>query len=255
MHPHPPGRPQGAFNVATAGWVPCGILLASISCCMRRDEAAMQARLAKSFEAKAVADPARAEDGGGVDRAGGITVVLPPPTTSSGPDGGAGPAAIASAATVRAWDEPAAVTATSRKSEVQLLREERRMAKVGLLVASDGVSYSRSDECSGGSGGSDGVAYLPLPQSSSAVVLDRAPAAPGRGWWGSPPSPQEVELGGTGVVFSGDGGSVAAAWAALPNLPKRPAALSGAASTVAIDPPPPPGSHLLASSHPRPPQQ
>ncbi|GLI68460.1 hypothetical protein VaNZ11_012882, partial [Volvox africanus] len=48
---HALGR-KGAFNVATGGWIPCGVLLASLACCMRRDEDAMQARLAQSSEAQ-----------------------------------------------------------------------------------------------------------------------------------------------------------------------------------------------------------
>eukprot|EP00775_Hariotina_reticulata_P010190 gene10190-10350_t len=41
---------QGAFNVAIAGWVPCGVLLVSLVFTIRRDEAAMQQQLAAKAE-------------------------------------------------------------------------------------------------------------------------------------------------------------------------------------------------------------
>jgi hypothetical protein len=40
----------GAFNLAIAGWAPCGLLLACLMFTMRSDENAMQARLAQSLQ-------------------------------------------------------------------------------------------------------------------------------------------------------------------------------------------------------------
>ncbi len=37
---------QSAFNLAIAGWLPCGALLALVAVSLTKDEAAMQARLA-----------------------------------------------------------------------------------------------------------------------------------------------------------------------------------------------------------------
>ncbi|KAG2447464.1 hypothetical protein HYH02_007785 [Chlamydomonas schloesseri] len=70
---HALGR-TGAFNVATAGWVPCAIMLTSLACCMRKDEAAMQARLAKASEDAAAASAAAQAEAGGAGA--GITVPL-----------------------------------------------------------------------------------------------------------------------------------------------------------------------------------
>lgn len=47
---------QHAFNVAIAGWVPCGLLLLGLVFCMSKDEAAMQARLARRVSNKKLLD-------------------------------------------------------------------------------------------------------------------------------------------------------------------------------------------------------
>lgn len=36
---------MGAFNLSTAGWIPCGLLLGGTAFTLQRDEAAMQKRL------------------------------------------------------------------------------------------------------------------------------------------------------------------------------------------------------------------
>ena len=41
---------QSAFNVAIAGWLPCGALLALVAVSLTKDEAAMQARLAHKVD-------------------------------------------------------------------------------------------------------------------------------------------------------------------------------------------------------------
>lgn len=41
---------QSAFNLAIAGWLPCGALLALVALSLAKDEAAMQARLAKKVD-------------------------------------------------------------------------------------------------------------------------------------------------------------------------------------------------------------
>ena len=41
---------RSAFNLAIAGWLPCGALLAGVAVSLAKDEAAMQARLAKKVE-------------------------------------------------------------------------------------------------------------------------------------------------------------------------------------------------------------
>jgi len=41
---------QGAFNIAIAGWIPCGVLLVSLVFSMRKDEASMQQQLAAKAE-------------------------------------------------------------------------------------------------------------------------------------------------------------------------------------------------------------
>ncbi|EFJ46143.1 hypothetical protein VOLCADRAFT_93591 [Volvox carteri f. nagariensis] len=105
---HVLGR-EGAFNVATGGWIPCSVMLTSLVCCMRRDEAAMQARLAQSSEAQAAAAVATA-GGGGENAAGtGITVVLP--------------------------EVPQAATAAAAAAEEEVRTEERRLAKRCLTAA------------------------------------------------------------------------------------------------------------------------
>ncbi|KAI8473562.1 MAG: major facilitator superfamily domain-containing protein, partial [Monoraphidium minutum] len=40
------GGRRNAFNLAVAGWIPCGLIILGLVFCMRRDEAAVQARLA-----------------------------------------------------------------------------------------------------------------------------------------------------------------------------------------------------------------
>jgi len=41
---------QSAFNLAIAGWLPCGALLALVAVSLTKDEAAMQARLAHKVD-------------------------------------------------------------------------------------------------------------------------------------------------------------------------------------------------------------
>ena len=41
---------RSAFNLAIAGWLPCGALLAGVAVSLAKDEAAMQARLADKVE-------------------------------------------------------------------------------------------------------------------------------------------------------------------------------------------------------------
>ena len=41
---------RSAFNLAIAGWLPCGALLAGVAIFLAKDEAAMQARLADKVE-------------------------------------------------------------------------------------------------------------------------------------------------------------------------------------------------------------
>jgi len=41
---------QSAFNLAIAGWLPCGALLALVAVSLAKDEAAMQARLADKVD-------------------------------------------------------------------------------------------------------------------------------------------------------------------------------------------------------------
>lgn len=41
---------RSAFNLAIAGWLPCGALLAGVAVSLAKDEAAMQARLAEKVE-------------------------------------------------------------------------------------------------------------------------------------------------------------------------------------------------------------
>lgn len=41
---------RSAFNLAIAGWLPCGALLAGVAVSLAKDEAAMQARLANKVD-------------------------------------------------------------------------------------------------------------------------------------------------------------------------------------------------------------
>lgn len=41
---------RSAFNLAIAGWLPCGALLAGVAVSLAKDEAAMQARLADKVD-------------------------------------------------------------------------------------------------------------------------------------------------------------------------------------------------------------
>lgn len=47
------GGRRNAFNLAVAGWVPCGLIIMGLVFCMRRDEEAVQMRLAQRSEAAA----------------------------------------------------------------------------------------------------------------------------------------------------------------------------------------------------------
>ncbi len=72
---------QTAFNISILGWIPCGLLLAGLTFCIRKDEAAVQARLTvradKALEAAGITsrglsptpDP---EDGTGATASGTI---------------------------------------------------------------------------------------------------------------------------------------------------------------------------------------
>ena len=44
---------RSAFNLAIAGWLPCGVLLAGVAIFLAKDEAAMQARLADKVDKQA----------------------------------------------------------------------------------------------------------------------------------------------------------------------------------------------------------
>ncbi|KAG2422826.1 hypothetical protein HXX76_015768 [Chlamydomonas incerta] len=149
---HALGR-MGAFNVATAGWVPCAFMLVSLACCMRKDEAAMQTRLAKASEdAAEAAAAARAEAGG---PGGGITVPLPSWSggiqQDAGPVGGAG------------------LTASAPPVEV-----ERHQAKTRLLEGC-GESSSSPPLTAGATEGSGRALYSSGPYTDSRTWLRTAP--------------------------------------------------------------------------------
>ncbi|KIZ04154.1 major facilitator superfamily MFS-1 [Monoraphidium neglectum] len=48
------GGRRNAFNLAVAGWLPCGVIIFGLSFCMRKDEAAVQDRLRRHSHAAAV---------------------------------------------------------------------------------------------------------------------------------------------------------------------------------------------------------
>ncbi|GIL90022.1 hypothetical protein Vretimale_18101 [Volvox reticuliferus] len=176
---HALGR-KGAFNVATGGWIPCGVMLASLAGFMRADEAAMQARLARSSDAQAA-----------------------------------------------------------------FRKEERRLAKVRLLAAADGLVYGSSDAGSGGS--SSGQVAAPLPLSSSASEYVDAPIGEGARWdrGGFGASAGGRGLNGVGFVarsfLGGRGSSSTAATAAVEIGTATSAAAAGGPS------PPSPSAPLSAA--------
>lgn len=51
----------GAFNVSTAGWIPCGLLLLGTSFTLARDERAMQHRLGRVLSSYSFSSSALAE--------------------------------------------------------------------------------------------------------------------------------------------------------------------------------------------------
>jgi hypothetical protein len=70
-----------AFNLSTAGWIPCGLLLAASSLTLARDEAAMQRRLKHSISRMSPAPSARASavelaSGAAMRDPGGSTTLL-----------------------------------------------------------------------------------------------------------------------------------------------------------------------------------
>jgi hypothetical protein len=103
------GGRRNAFNLAISGWIPCGLITLSLACFMRRDEAAVQARLKKRSEkarlarrtlsfnslealAAAAAEEGRGSGGGGgggTAEAAGLGIELEPCASSSS-GGGAG---------------------------------------------------------------------------------------------------------------------------------------------------------------------
>ncbi|GLC48102.1 hypothetical protein PLESTB_000715300 [Pleodorina starrii] len=234
---HALGR-EGAFNVATAGWIPCGLMLSALACCMRRDEAAMQTRLARSNEAlqaqaaeraSAAAAAAGGDGDGGGGEGGGITVVLPPPSPPSRSEGSAQPPT----------PPPQPPAADTVAAVAALRREERRLAKVRLLAA-----------CDGGGGGGDSSSscdHSALPLSSSAAELEVDEQGGGR--WGRGGSGRGA---GAFAARAAERGPlvnrVTAVAAAAPPPPPPPASAYSATPTAVPAPPapPPPPPALVA---------
>ncbi|GIL90024.1 hypothetical protein Vretifemale_17745 [Volvox reticuliferus] len=230
---HALGR-KGAFNVATGGWIPCGVMLASLAGFMRADEAAMQARLARSSDAQAARAAGAAADGA---PGTGITVALPQQQLA------------AEAAAARSSDSDGAShqlpAAAAAAAAAAFRKEERRLAKVRLLAAADGLVYGSSDAGSGGS--SSGQVAAPLPLSSSASEYVDAPIGEGARWdrGGFGASAGGRGLNGVGFVarsfLGGRGSSSTAATAAVEIGTATSAAAAGGPS------PPSPSAPLSAA--------
>ncbi|KXZ48043.1 hypothetical protein GPECTOR_30g138 [Gonium pectorale] len=244
---------QGAFNIATFGWVPCGVLILFLAAFMRRDEDAMQRRLAAASEAAtAAAEAAGAEAGG---RGGGIELATPPLS-----DGGAGPGGVAGGGS---GAEAAAAAAAARRRERQLARE--RLLPAGpasdavLLdapaatplppwpdLAAPGTATAAAAGAMMGLSrpGSAQEAAPRLPMSTSAIE----PAAPVPQWTpaalaaATPPPPDAWVAGRRDPAgsSSGGGGSAHAPYAythshtAPPLPPLRPVGMPGGAPVAAM---------------------
>ncbi|KAG2490341.1 hypothetical protein HYH03_011288 [Edaphochlamys debaryana] len=216
---HAMGR-QDAFNVATAGWVPCGFLLASLACCMRKDEAAMQARLARSSEQQAAARAEAAERAAG--QGGGITGLADP---------GPGPGSLLAG------------------------REESVLAKQRLLGPGPASSSSAPAPSFGGAyPGFPAPAFAPgpappLPTSSGARVAEGVSLS---GLRHPPPPPKLLGAsgrGGAGVEAANGGGAHGGPGSSHDQAPT--AAPSPAASLgYAEDPSPGPSGPGASSASP-----
>jgi hypothetical protein len=125
------GGRRNAFNLSISGWIPCGLITLALACFLRRDEAAVQARLKarsdaarraralslSSVEAGAALADALAEemgldqDGGGRAPAGKLGIELEPCGASGSGTSGGGASGSGSGSTTAGAGPPLRLSA------------------------------------------------------------------------------------------------------------------------------------------------